>query len=182
MQRSTEVAIVSANYIADALAQSFPILYRGDQGMVAHECIIDIRPLKEQSGISEEDIAKRLMDYGFHSPTMSFPVAGTLMIEPTESESKREMDRFITAMVSIHDEIQKVIDGRWDKDNNPLKNAPHTAHEMTGEWTYPYTRQEALYPVESLVANKYFPPVKRIDNVYGDRNLFCSCVTTEDFA
>lgn len=182
MQRSTEVAIVSANYIANALAQSFPILYRGDQGMVAHECIIDIRPLKEQSGISEEDIAKRLMDYGFHSPTMSFPVAGTLMIEPTESESKREIDRFITAMISIHDEIQKVIDGRWDKDNNPLKNAPHTAHEMSTEWTYPYTRQEAVYPVESLVANKYFPPVKRIDNVYGDRNLFCSCVSTKDFA
>lgn len=182
MQRSTEIAIVSANYIAHELAQSYPILYRGDQGMVAHECIIDIRPLKEQSGISEEDIAKRLMDYGFHSPTMSFPVAGTLMIEPTESESKREIDRFIVAMVSIHDEIQKVISGEWDKDNNPLKNAPHTAHEMTSEWTYPYTRQEALYPVESLVANKYFPPVKRIDNVYGDRNLFCSCVTTEDFA
>ncbi len=181
MQRSTEIAIVSANYIAHELAQSYPILYRGDQGMVAHECIIDIRPLKEQSGISEEDIAKRLMDYGFHSPTMSFPVAGTLMIEPTESESKREIDRFIVAMVSIHDEIQKVISGEWDKDNNPLKNAPHTAHEMTSEWTYPYTRQEALYPVESLVANKYFPPVKRIDNVYGDRNLFCSCVTTEDF-
>ena len=182
MQRSTEIAIVSANYIAHELAQSYPILYRGDQGMVAHECIIDIRPLKEKSGISEEDIAKRLMDYGFHSPTMSFPVAGTLMIEPTESESKREIDRFITAMISIHDEIQKVISGEWDKVNNPLKNAPHTAHEMTSEWTYPYTRQEALYPVESLVANKYFPPVKRIDNVYGDRNLFCSCVTTEDFA
>ncbi|MDB3870283.1 aminomethyl-transferring glycine dehydrogenase [Candidatus Thioglobus sp.] len=182
MQRSTEIAIVSANYIAHELAQSYPILYRGDQGLVAHECIIDIRPLKEQSGISEEDIAKRLMDYGFHSPTMSFPVAGTLMIEPTESESKREIDRFITAMISIHDEIQKVISGEWDKVNNPLKNAPHTAHEMTSEWTYPYTRQEALYPVESLVANKYFPPVKRIDNVYGDRNLFCSCVTTEDFA
>ncbi len=181
MQRSTEIAIVSANYIADALKDSYPILYRGAQGMVAHECIIDIRPLKAQSGISEEDIAKRLMDYGFHSPTMSFPVAGTLMIEPTESESKREMDRFITAMISIHDEIQKVIDGSWDKDNNPLKNAPHTAHEMVGEWAYPYSRQEALYPVKSLVANKYFPPVKRIDNVYGDRNLFCSCITTEDF-
>ena len=181
MQRSTEVAIVSANYIADALKDSFPILYRGDQGMVAHECIIDIRPLKAQSDISEEDIAKRLMDYGFHSPTMSFPVAGTLMIEPTESESKREIDRFITAMISIHDEIQKVISGEWDKDDNPLKNAPHTAHEMAGEWNYPYTRQEALYPVRTLVANKYFPPVKRIDNVYGDRNLFCSCITTEDF-
>ncbi|SHN92341.1 Glycine dehydrogenase [decarboxylating] (glycinecleavage system P protein) [Bathymodiolus heckerae thiotrophic gill symbiont] len=181
MQRSTEIAIVSANYIADALKDSFPILYRGDQGMVAHECIIDIRPLKEQSGISEEDIAKRLMDYGFHSPTMSFPVAGTLMIEPTESESKREMDRFITAMISIHNEIQKVISGEWDKDNNPLKNAPHTAHEMAGDWSYPYTRQEALYPVESLVANKYFPPVKRIDNVYGDRNLFCSCIEVSEY-
>ncbi|MBT7295631.1 MAG: aminomethyl-transferring glycine dehydrogenase [Candidatus Thioglobus sp.] len=182
MQRSTEIAIVSANYVANELAQSFPILYRGDQGMVAHECIIDIRPLKAQSGISEEDIAKRLMDYGFHSPTMSFPVAGTLMIEPTESESKHEMDRFITAMTSIHTEIQKGISGEWDKDNNPLKNAPHTAYEMAGEWSYPYSRQEALYPVESLVVNKYFPPVKRIDNVYGDRNLFCSCVTTQDFA
>ena len=181
MQRSTEVAIVSANYIADALKDSFPILYRGDQGMVAHECIVDIRPLKELSGIAEEDIAKRLMDYGFHSPTMSFPVAGTLMIEPTESESKHEIDRFITAMISIYDEIQKVISGEWDKDNNPLKNAPHTAHEMAGDWTYPYTRQEALYPVESLITNKYFPPVKRVDNVYGDRNLFCSCITTEDF-
>ncbi|WXU00220.1 MAG: Glycine dehydrogenase (decarboxylating) [Catillopecten margaritatus gill symbiont] len=181
MQRSTEVAIVSANYIADELKDYFPILYRGSQGMVAHECIIDIRPLKEQSGISEEDIAKRLMDYGFHSPTMSFPVAGTLMIEPTESESKREIDRFITAMVGIHDEIQKVISGEWDRENNPLKNAPHTAVEMAGEWHYPYTRRQALYPVESLVANKYFPPVKRIDNVYGDRNLFCSCITTDDF-
>ncbi len=181
MQRSTEVAIVSANYIASELKEYFPILYRGDQGMVAHECIIDIRPLKEISGISEEDIAKRLMDYGFHSPTMSFPVAGTLMIEPTESESKHEIDRFITAMVSIHAEIQQVISGESDKDNNVLKNAPHTALEMAGEWSYPYTREEALYPVESLKQNKYFPPVKRIDNVYGDRNLFCSCITTEDF-
>jgi glycine dehydrogenase len=181
MQRSSEIAIVSANYIANSLQEYFPILYRGDQGMVAHECIIDIRPLKQQSGISEEDIAKRLMDYGFHSPTMSFPVTGTLMIEPTESEAKTEMDRFITAMISIHNEIQKVISGEWDKDNNPLKNAPHTAYEMAGKWDYPYTRQEALYPVKSLVANKYFPPVKRIDNVYGDRNLFCSCITTDDF-
>ncbi|SMN00386.1 Glycine dehydrogenase [decarboxylating] (glycine cleavage system P protein) [uncultured Candidatus Thioglobus sp.] len=181
MQRSTEIAILSANYIADELKDYFPILYRGEQGMVAHECIIDIRPLKAQSGISEEDIAKRLMDYGFHSPTMSFPVAGTLMIEPTESESKREIDRFITAMLSIHNEIQNVISGKWDKDNNPLKNAPHTAVEMAGEWHYPYTRMEALYPVKSLVTNKYFPPVKRIDNVYGDRNLFCSCIAIEDF-
>jgi glycine dehydrogenase len=140
MQRSTEIAILSANYIANELKDYFPILYRGDQGLVAHECIIDIRPLKEKSNISEEDIAKRLMDYGFHSPTMSFPVAGTLMIEPTESESKQEIDRFITAMISIHAEIQKVISKQWDKDNNPLKNAPHTALEMAENWIYPYSR------------------------------------------
>ena len=182
MQYSTEIAIISANYITNELKDYFPILYRGDQGFVAHECIIDIRPLKEISGISEEDIAKRLMDYGFHSPTMSFPVAGTLMIEPTESESLHEMNRFIKAMVNIHNEIQKVISGEWDKDNNPLKNAPHTALEMAGEWSYPYSREEALYPVKSLKVSKYFPPVKRIDNVYGDRNLFCSCITTKDFA
>ncbi len=182
MQRATEVAIVSANYIASQLKDHYPILYRGDKGFVAHECIVDIRPLKEESGISEEDIAKRLMDYGFHSPTMSFPVAGTLMIEPTESESKRELDRFIEAMIAIHNEIEQVKNGTFDADNNPLKNAPHTALEMAGDWTYPYTREQALYPVESLKQSKYFPPVKRIDNVYGDRNLFCSCITTEDFA
>jgi glycine dehydrogenase len=181
MQRSTEVAIVSANYIASELKGYFPILYRGEYNMVAHECIIDIRPLKEQSGISEEDIAKRLMDYGFHSPTMSFPVAGTLMIEPTESESLREINRFINAMISIYTEIQKVIKGEWSKDNNPLKNAPHTAVEMAGKWQYPYSREEALYPVNSLKQNKYFPPVKRIDNVYGDRNLFCSCPDIKNF-
>ena len=181
MQKATEVAIVSANYIASQLEGSYPILYRGDKGFVAHECIIDIRPLKAASGITEEDIAKRLMDYGFHSPTMSFPVSGTLMIEPTESESKGEVDRFIEAMLSIYDEIQKVISGEFDKNNNPLKNAPHTAYEMALDWDYPYTREVALYPVEGLKQSKYFPPVKRVDNVYGDRNLFCSCITTEDF-
>jgi glycine dehydrogenase len=181
MQRSTEIAIVSANYIAEKLSKHFEILYRGESNMVAHECIIDIRPLKEKSKISEEDIAKRLMDYGFHSPTMSFPVSGTLMIEPTESESKREIDRFINAMISIRAEIDKVINGEWDEVNNPLKNAPHTAFEMAGDWQYPYSRKTALYPVEGLKYNKYFPPVKRIDNVYGDRNLFCSCVSVEDF-
>ena len=181
MQRATEVAIVSANYIASKLEGSYPILYRGNKGFVAHECIIDIRPLREASGITEEDIAKRLMDYGFHSPTMSFPVAGTLMIEPTESESKHEVDRFIEAMLSIYNEIQQVISGEFDKDNNPLKNAPHTAYEMAMDWSYPYTREVALYPVAGLKQSKYFPPVKRIDNVYGDRNLFCSCITTDDF-
>ncbi len=178
MQRSTEIAIVSANYIANALKNHFPILYRGEHGMVAHECIIDIRPLTKASGISEEDIAKRLIDYGFHAPTMSFPVAGTMMIEPTESESKLEIDSFIAAMISIYNEIQAIIDGSWDKHNNPLKNAPHTALEMASDWNYPYSRTTAFYPVEFLKKNKYFPPVKRIDNVYGDRNLFCSCITT----
>ncbi len=181
MQRSTEIAIVNANYIANKLKDYFLILYYGDQGMVAHECIIDIRPLKAESGINEEDIAKRLMDYGFHSPTMSFPVVGTLMIEPTESESKQEIDRFIMAMVSIYNEIQNVISGKWDKDNNPLKNAPHTALEMAGDWNHPYSRTKALYPVDSLKNSKYFPPVKRIDNVYGDRHLSCSCITTKKF-
>jgi len=181
MAKATEVAILSANYIAKSLESFFPILYRSKEGFVAHECIIDIRPIKEECGISEEDIAKRLIDYGFHSPTMSFPVTGTLMIEPTESESKTEIDRFINAMKSIHSEIQKVKTGEWDLINNPLKNSPHTALEMVGEWNYPYTREEALYPVASLRDNKYFPPVKRIDNVYGDRNLFCSCPPIEEF-
>ena len=181
MAKATEVAILSANYIAKSLESFFPILYRSKEGFVAHECIIDIRPIKEECGISEEDIAKRLIDYGFHSPTMSFPVTGTLMIEPTESESKTEIDRFINAMKSIHSEIQKVKTGEWDLSNNPLKNSPHTALEMAGEWNYPYTREEALYPVASLRDNKYFPPVKRIDNVYGDRNLFCSCPPIEEF-
>ncbi len=181
MQYASEVAIISANYIANQLKNHFPILYYGDHGFVAHECIIDIRPLKNLSGISEEDIAKRLMDYGFHSPTMSFPVAGTLMIEPTESESKAEIERFIRAMLSIYNEIQKVISGEWDAENNPLKNAPHTALEMAGDWAYPYSRVEALYPVESLQHNKYFPPVKRIDNAHGDRNLFCVCPEIESF-
>jgi glycine dehydrogenase len=181
MAKATEVAILSANYIAKSLESFFPILYRSKEGFVAHECIIDIRPIKEECGISEEDIAKRLIDYGFHSPTMSFPVTGTLMIEPTESESKTEIDRFINAMKSIHSEIQKVKTGEWDLINNPLKNSPHTALEMAGEWNYPYTREEALYPVTSLRDNKYFPPVKRIDNVYGDRNLFCSCPPIEEF-
>lgn len=177
LEIASKIAILSANYIAAKLENYYPILYRGRENMVAHECIIDIRSLKEKSGISEEDIAKRLIDYGFHSPTMSFPVPGTLMIEPTESESKYEIDRFISAMISIYQEIKKVMDNEWDKDNNPLKNAPHTALEMSQDWTYPYSRSIAYYPQKQLEKNKYFPPVKRIDNVYGDRNLFCSCPT-----
>jgi glycine dehydrogenase len=152
------------------------VLYRGRNGKVAHECILDIRPIKEECGISEEDIAKRLMDYGFHAPTMSFPVAGTLMIEPTESESKQEIDRFVDAMIAIRHEIDQVQSGALDKDCNPLKRAPHTLADITeGEWGRGYSREEAVFPVSSLKANKFWPAVNRIDNVYGDRNFVCSC-------
>ena len=146
---------------------------------MAHECILDIRPLKEQTGISELDIAKRLIDYGFHAPTMSFPVAGTLMVEPTESESKIELDRFIDAMLSIRMEIDRVADGEWPADDNPLVNAPHTQMEIVGEWAHPYTRELAVFPAGS--ANKYWPTVKRLDDVFGDRNVFCSCVPMSEY-
>jgi glycine dehydrogenase len=150
---------------------------------VAHECILDLRPLKDETGISNEDVAKRLMDFGFHAPTMSFPVPGTLMIEPTESESKFELDRFIEAMVTIAEEIKKVGNGSYDKDDNPLKNAPHTAElVLANEWNHAYTREEAAYPVARLRKNKYWPPVGRADNVYGDRNLFCTCVPIAEYA
>jgi glycine dehydrogenase len=157
-------------------------LYRGRNNRVAHECIVDIRPIKEASGISEEDIAKRLMDFGFHAPTMSFPVPGTLMIEPTESESKAELDRFIEAMVVIRQEIEQVESGAIDADNNPLKQAPHTqADIIEGEWGRPYSREQAVFPVASLKHNKFWPCSNRIDNVYGDRNLICSCPTIEQY-
>jgi glycine dehydrogenase len=173
---ATRVAILSANYIAHRLKDHYPILYTGRNGTVAHECIVDIRPLKEASGISEEDIAKRLMDFGFHAPTMSFPVAGTLMIEPTESESLAELDRFCEAMITIRAEIQAVLEGRLDASDNPLRNAPHTLADVTGDsWEHGYSRQQAAYPVASLQRGKYWPPVNRVDNVYGDRNLVCSC-------
>ncbi|MEZ5537545.1 MAG: aminomethyl-transferring glycine dehydrogenase [Thiolinea sp.] len=176
LKQSTQVAILNANYIAEQLAGHYPVLYRGRNDRVAHECIIDIRPLKEASGITEEDIAKRLMDYGFHAPTMSFPVAGTLMIEPTESESKTEIDRFINAMIQIRQEIRKVESGEWPLDNNPLRNAPHTQADITdAEWNRPYTREEAVFPVESSRNNKFWPSVNRVDNVFGDRNFVCSC-------
>ena len=183
LRASTEQAICSANYIAKKLEAYYPVLYKGKNGYVAHECIIDIRPLEEKSGISNEDIAKRLMDYGFHAPTMSFPVPGTLMIEPTESESLQEVDRFIEAMIEIAKEINEVIDGSADKEDNVLKNSPHTAEEaLVGEWTHSYSREKAIYPVRSLIANKIWPTVGRIDNVHGDRNLFCSCIPMEDYA
>ena len=173
---ATKVAILNANYIAHRLKDHYPILYTGSNGNVAHECIIDIRPIKEASGISEEDIAKRLIDFGFHAPTMSFPVAGTLMVEPTESESLAELDRFCDALIIIRDEIRAVQDGALDATDNPLVNAPHTLAEITvNSWEHAYTREQAAYPVDSLRASKYWPPVNRVDNVYGDRNLYCAC-------
>ena len=179
---ASRVAIVHANYIAKRLRGHFDVLYTGRKDTVAHECIIDIRPLKERTGITEEDVAKRLIDYGFHAPTMSFPVAGTLMIEPTESESLAEIDRFCDAMLSIRDEIRAVEDGRFDPVNNPLKNAPHTLDEVTAtSWDRPYSREQAVWPVDSLRADKYWPPVNRVDNVYGDRNLICSCPSIESY-
>jgi glycine dehydrogenase len=183
LTKATETAIVSANYVAKKLENFYPVLYKGNKGLVAHECILDLRPQQKESGVSNEDVAKRLMDFGFHAPTMSFPVPGTLMIEPTESESKFELDRFIEAMVAIADEISKVTNGSFDKENNPLKNAPHTAEViLANEWNRPYTREEAAYPVGRLRKNKYWPPIGRADNVYGDRNLFCTCVPISEYA
>lgn len=182
LKRATEVAILSANYIAKRLSAAYPILYAGSQGLVAHECIIDLRPIKDTVGIAVEDVAKRLIDYGFHAPTMSFPVAGTLMIEPTESESKVELDRFCDAMLAIRQEIERVASGEWPLDDNPLVNAPHTAeHAVSDSWSHVYTRQQAVFPIATLKENKYFSPVARIDNVYGDRNLMCSCPNIDDF-
>jgi len=183
LKRATQVAILNANYVARQLNPHFPVLYTGKNGRVAHECIFDIRPLKAATGIAETDIAKRLMDYGFHAPTVSFPVAGTIMVEPTESESKAELDRFIAAMVAIRGEIAKVEQGLWPADNNPLKNAPHTLADVTAsEWTRPYTREEAVFPLSWVAENKFWPSVNRIDDVYGDRNLFCACIPTESYA
>ena len=178
---STKYAITNANYLAHKLSQHYPILYTGNNGRVAHECIVDLRPLKEISGITEMDVAKRLMDYGFHAPTMSFPVAGTLMIEPTESESKVEIDRFIEAMVCIREEIRKVEQGTWSLEDNPLSHAPHTMADITDEWTRGYSIAEAVFPVPAAAANKFWPTVNRIDDVYGDRNLVCSCPSTDTY-
>lgn len=182
LTEATKIAILNANYIMERLRPHYPVLYRGHNGRVAHECIIDIRPLKEATGISEEDIAKRLMDYGFHAPTMSFPVAGTLMVEPTESEDKAELDRFCDAMIAIRQEMDKVQQGKWPLDNNPLVNAPHTQVDlMSAEWDHPYTREEACFPSAQAKAAKYWPTVNRVDNVYGDRNLVCSCPSIENY-
>ena len=181
LTRASQMAILNANYIARRLEEHYPVLYTGSNGLVAHECILDLRPLKDSSGISVDDVAKRLIDFGFHAPTMSFPVAGTLMIEPTESESKEELDRFCDAMVAIREEIRAVENGSVDKDDNPLKNAPHTAAELAGDWAHGYSRQQAVYPLASLVQGKYWPPVGRVDNVFGDRNLVCACPPIESY-
>ncbi len=179
---ATRVALLNANYIARRLRAHYPVLYTGASGMVAHECILDLRPIKEQSGVTVDDVAKRLVDYGFHSPTMSFPVAGTLMIEPTESESKEELDRFCDAMIAIRKEIQKVAEGTWPQDDNPLSNAPHTVSDLAeAEWSHPYTREQAAFPLAGLRQYKYWSPVGRIDNVQGDRNLVCSCPPIESY-
>jgi glycine dehydrogenase len=182
LKAATEVAILAANYIAKRLAPHYPVLYTGHDGLVAHECILDLRPLTDATGISNEDVAKRLIDFGFHAPTMSFPVPGTLMIEPTESESLVELDRFIDAMIVIREEIAKVASGEFDAKDNPLKNAPHTAEVLVAnEWTHAYSREVAAFPVASLRKQKYWAPVGRADNVYGDRNLFCACVPMSDY-
>lgn len=179
LKQASQVAILNANYIAARLQSAYPVLYAGRNGHVAHECILDIRPLKEATGISEMDIAKRLIDYGFHAPTMSFPVAGTLMVEPTESESLPELDRFIDAMLAIRSEIDKVARGEWPLSDNPLVNAPHTQQELAGDWSHPYNREIGAFPAG--YANKYWPAVKRLDDVYGDRNLFCACVPLAEY-
>ena len=182
LKRATEVAILNANYIATRLRDHYPVLYSGRNGRVAHECILDLRPIKDTTGISAEDIAKRLMDYGFHAPTMSFPVAGTLMVEPTESEGLVELDRFIDAMIAIRAEIADVENGVSDREDNPLKNAPHPAHVLLAtDWSHGYSREQAAYPVSSLRDGKYWPPVSRVDNAHGDRNLVCSCPPVEAY-
>ncbi|TMX31373.1 glycine dehydrogenase (aminomethyl-transferring) [Vibrio rotiferianus] len=179
---ATKVAILNANYVMETLRPHYPVLYRGTNGRVAHECIIDIRPLKEETGISEEDIAKRLMDYGFHAPTMSFPVAGTLMVEPTESEDLEELDRFCDAMIAIREEMAKVKNGEWPLDNNPLVNAPHTQVDLAKEeWDRPYSRELGCFPSKATKSWKYWPTVNRVDNVYGDRNLICSCPSIDNY-
>ncbi len=182
LRKATQVALLNANYIAKKLAPHYETLYTGRNGLVAHECILDLRPLKDATGVSAEDVAKRLIDFGFHAPTLSFPVAGTLMVEPTESESLHELDRFIDAMIQIRDEIRAIEDGRLDREDNPLKHAPHTATQVAAsEWSHAYPRELAAFPLPVLKQQKYWPPVARVDNVYGDKNVFCSCVPVEAF-
>ena len=184
LRHATAAAILNANYVAKRLAPHYPVLYTGSNDLVAHECILDLRPITEASGVTVEDVAKRLIDFGFHAPTMSFPVAGTLMVEPTESESKQELDRFCDAMIAIRDEIRAVEQGEWALEDSPLRHAPHPAADVaTDAWSRPYSRDQAAFPASDHVdaGDKYWPPVGRIDNAYGDRNVFCSCPPVEDF-
>ncbi|HEX6935807.1 MAG TPA: aminomethyl-transferring glycine dehydrogenase subunit GcvPB, partial [Actinomycetes bacterium] len=182
LTHATQVAILNANYVAARLAPHFPVLYTGQSGLVAHECIVDLRPLTKETGVTVDDVAKRLIDYGFHAPTMSFPVAGTLMIEPTESEDLVELDRFCDAMIAIREEVARVGSGQLDRQDNPLRGAPHTAASVMGEWDHPYSRQEAVLPAGVDAASKYWPPVRRIDGAYGDRHLVCSCPPVDSYA
>jgi glycine dehydrogenase len=182
LRSATELAILSANYIAIRLNEHFPVLYSGNKDRVAHECILDIRPITKHTGVSVDDIAKRLMDHGFHAPTMSFPVAGTLMVEPTESETLQEVDRFCDAMIAIKSEIDRVASGEWSAEDSPLRHAPHTVEDVVGEWTRTYPRELGLYPSLATRTRLYFPPVSRIDSAYGDRHLVCSCEPLENYA
>ncbi|MFD0890596.1 glycine dehydrogenase (aminomethyl-transferring), partial [Streptosporangium algeriense] len=182
LRAATEQAILSANYLARRLAPHYPVLYTGRGGLVAHECIVDLRQITKETGVTVDDVAKRLVDYGFHAPTMSFPVAGTLMIEPTESEDLAELDRFCEAMIAIRGEIEKVASGAYDRTDNPLRNAPHTAAcLLADDWGHPYSRAEAAYPLPSVREAKYWSPVRRIDQAYGDRNLVCACPPLEAY-
>jgi glycine dehydrogenase len=182
LRRASEVAILNANYIATRLKDHFPVVYAGRNGRVAHECIIDFRDIKHDTGIGTEDVAKRLMDYGFHAPTMSWPVPETMMIEPTESEAKVELDRFCDAMISIREEIRAIERGQSDKDDNPLKHAPHTADLLLGDWHRAYDKSTAFSPLGGDLTDKYWPSVARIDNVYGDRHVVCTCPPLEAYA
>jgi glycine dehydrogenase len=183
LRTATATAILSANYVATRLAEHYPVLYTGAKGRVGHECIIDVRPITKASGVTVDDVAKRLIDYGFHAPTMSFPVAGTLMVEPTESEGLAELDRFCDAMIAIRGEIDQVLDGVWPLTDSPLRHAPHTAADLLrDDWNRPYGRERGAYPLPSLRADKYFPPVSRIDGVAGDRHLVCTCDPLESYA
>ena len=183
LTKATQVAILNANYMAKRLEKHFPIVYTGKSGLVAHEFILDLRQFKESTGVEVMDVAKRLMDYGFHAPTVSWPVPGTLMIEPTESESKEELDRFCDAMIAIRGEIQEIVEGRMPRDNNVLKNAPHTAQAVTAtDWKHPYSREQAAFPAPWVRDSKFWPAVARIDDAYGDRHLICTCPPMESYS
>ncbi len=181
LTRATATAVLAANYVAARLDEHFPVLYRGHNGLVAHECIIDVRGITKDTGVSVDDVAKRLVDYGFHAPTMSFPVAGTLMVEPTESEDLGEIDRFCDAMIAIKGEIDRVAAGEWSAEDSPLRRAPHTSRALVGDWDRPYSRELAVFPT-GIDPDKYWPPVARIDQAYGDRNLVCACPPLDAFA